>query len=102
MDGDAGRATWRTDQRFTQCDRGEAGVYLRFSESTGYELSAIERAVTNGVPYTGDQPEDDLPSAAEQDVHGDPAGLSEDSQATPEAITAEADATDNEVLTEAL
>lgn len=55
MDGDAGRATWRTGQRFTQCDRGEAGAYLRFLDSADYELSAIERAVADGVPYTGDQ-----------------------------------------------
>ena len=63
MDGDGGRATWWTDQRFTQCDRSEADVYLRFLENADYELSAIERAVANGEPCTGEQPEDDLTSA---------------------------------------
>jgi len=68
MDGDAGRATWRTDQRFTQCDREEAGAYLRFLASVGYELAAIEKAVAGQVPYTCDQPGDDLAAA------GEPAG----------------------------
>ena len=30
MDGDAGRATWRTDRRYTQCNRDDAGTYFRF------------------------------------------------------------------------
>jgi hypothetical protein len=102
MDGDAGRATWRTDQRFTQCDRGEAGVYLRFLESTGYELSVIERAVASGVPYTGDQPEDDLTSADEHDTCAGLAVMGEDAQATAEGIPAEAGAADGEVPGEAL
>jgi ParB family chromosome partitioning protein len=66
MDGDAGRATWRTEQRFTQCDRKEAGAYLRFLVSVGYELAAIEKAVADQVPYTGSQPGDDL-AAGEPD-----------------------------------
>jgi hypothetical protein len=56
MDGDAGRATWRTDQHFTQCNRKEAGTYLRFLAGIGYELSPIEQSVADGEPYTGDQP----------------------------------------------
>lgn len=82
MDGDAGRATWRTDQRFTQCNRPEAGVYLRFLAGAGYELSAIEQAVADGVPYTGHQPGDHLDST---DEHDSPAGspvMSEDPRAT--------------------
>jgi ParB family chromosome partitioning protein len=67
MDGDAGRATWRTDQRFTQCNREEAGVYLRFLAAAGYELSPIEQAVADQVPYTGDQPGDDLAATGEPD-----------------------------------
>ena len=67
MDGDAGRATWRTDQRFTQCNRDEAGVYLRFLAAAGYELSPVEQAVADQVPYTGDQPGDDLAATAEPD-----------------------------------
>ena len=59
MDGDQGRFTWRTDRRFTQCPRDDAGAYFRFLASTGYELSPIEQAVADGVPYTGDQPADD-------------------------------------------
>ena len=64
MDGDAGRATWRTDQRFTQCNREEAGSYLRFLASIGYELAPAQQAVANGAPYTGDQPADE-PSGAD-------------------------------------
>jgi ParB family transcriptional regulator, chromosome partitioning protein len=60
MDGDQGRFTWRTDRRFTQCPRDDAGAYFRFLASVGYELSPIEQAVADGVPYTGDQPADDL------------------------------------------
>jgi ParB family chromosome partitioning protein len=97
MDGEAGRATWRTDQRFTQCDRSEASVYLRFLESIDYELSAIERAVADGVPYTGDQPQDDLTSEDEHDAHAGPVGADEGSQATAVDISTEADANDSEV-----
>ncbi len=60
VDGDVDRAAWRDDQRYTQCDRGEAGVYLRFLESLGYERSPVERAAADGVPCRSEQPEDDL------------------------------------------
>ena len=59
MDGDQGRFTWRTDRRFTQCPRDDAGAYFRFLASVGYELSPIEQAVADGVPYAGDQPAED-------------------------------------------
>ena len=65
MDGDQGRFTWRTDRRYTQCPRDDAGAYFRFLASVGYELSPIEQAVTDGVPYTGDQPADDLGAQGE-------------------------------------
>jgi ParB family chromosome partitioning protein len=56
MDGEQGRYTWRTDRRFTQCPREDAGAYFRFLASVGYELAPIEQAVADGVPYTGDEP----------------------------------------------
>jgi ParB family chromosome partitioning protein len=65
MDGDQGRFTWRTDRRYAQCPRGDAGAYFRFLASVGYELSPIEQAVADGVPYTGDQPADDPSSDSE-------------------------------------
>ena len=65
MDGDQGRFTWRTDRRYTQCPRDDAGAYFRFLASVGYELSPIEQAVANGIPYIGDQPADDLSAAGE-------------------------------------
>jgi ParB family chromosome partitioning protein len=57
MDGDAGRATWRTDQPYTQCNRQEAGVYLRFLASIGYDLSPVEQSVADEVDYAGERPE---------------------------------------------
>jgi ParB family chromosome partitioning protein len=65
MDGDQGRFTWRTDRRYTQCPRDDAGAYFRFLASVGYELSPIEQAVADGVSYTGDQPVDDPGSDGE-------------------------------------
>jgi ParB family transcriptional regulator, chromosome partitioning protein len=51
-----GRNTWRTD-RYSPCPRREAGTYLAFLASAGYQLSAIEQAVADGTPYTGDTPD---------------------------------------------
>ena len=65
MDGDQGRFTWRTDRRFTQCPRDDAGAYLKFLALVGYELSPIEQAVADGVPYAGDQPADDPSTGGE-------------------------------------
>jgi ParB family chromosome partitioning protein len=50
-----GKNTWRTD-RYSPCPRREAGAYLTFLASIGYPLSAIEQALADGVPYTGDIP----------------------------------------------
>jgi len=67
MDGDSGRETWRTDRPYPRCPRDDAGAYFRFLHSVGYELSAIEQAVADQVPYTGDQPGGDLAAAGEAD-----------------------------------
>ena len=83
MDGDAGRATWRTDQRFTQCDRSEAGTYLRFLRDAGYELSPVEQAVADGVPYAGDEPQEQ-PSEP-QDDSGYPGDSGDPAEADPES-----------------
>lgn len=51
----ADSATWRTD-RFSICPRREAGAYLAFLASIGYELSAIEQAIADSTAYTGEPP----------------------------------------------
>ena len=53
-----GRNTWRLD-RYSPCPRNEAGRYLAFLGTIGYQLSDIERAVAGGEPYTGDTPPGD-------------------------------------------
>ena len=92
MDGDSGKPTWRED-RYSPCSRTEAGAYLRFLASLGYELSAIERAVADGIPYTSDHSADELSPEADIDLSADapgdakPAGTSQpDSTAEPAAI----------------
>jgi ParB family transcriptional regulator, chromosome partitioning protein len=55
MSDGEGRNTWRTD-RYSPCPRPEAAAYLRFLASVGYQLSGIEQAVADLVPYTGDAP----------------------------------------------
>ena len=52
---EAARSPWRAD-RYSPCPRPDAGRYLAFLASIGYQLSVIERAVADGVPYTGDTP----------------------------------------------
>jgi hypothetical protein len=61
MTENLGRATWRTDHTYSPCPRAEAGRYLTFLAALGYEMSPIEQAVADGVPYTGDNLEDQLP-----------------------------------------
>ena len=83
MDGDQGKYTWRTDRRFTQCPRDDAAAYLQFLATAGHELSPIEQAVADGVPYTGDQPADstepgeprDQPDASDSDESDDRQGV---------------------------
>ena len=56
MSGDAARrSTWRPG-RYSPCPRDDAGRYLAFLASLGYQLSAIEQAVADGAAYTGDTP----------------------------------------------
>jgi ParB family chromosome partitioning protein len=57
---EAARSTWRAD-RYSPCPRPDAGRYLAFLASIGYQLSVIERAVADGVPYTGDTPAEPIP-----------------------------------------
>lgn len=58
-----GKSTWRPD-RYSPCPYAEAGRYLAFLASLGYELSAIEQSVAEARPYTGDTPPSDPLSAA--------------------------------------
>jgi ParB family transcriptional regulator, chromosome partitioning protein len=53
-----GKMTWRTDRptEYSSCTRQEAGAYFQFLSSIGHELSPIEQAIADGVPYTGDEP----------------------------------------------
>jgi ParB family chromosome partitioning protein len=64
-----GKNTWRPD-RYSPCPRPEAGNYLAFVASVGYQLSDIEQAVADGRTYTGDTPASPLPSDA---AEGEPA-----------------------------
>jgi ParB family chromosome partitioning protein len=66
-----GRATWRTDCAYSPCPRDEAGRYLGFLASLGYQLAPVEQAVASGTPYTGDNPED-LPNAGDGDEPASP------------------------------
>jgi hypothetical protein len=54
-----GRNTWRTD-RYSPCPRSEAGTYLAFLASAGYQLAPIEQAVADGTAWSGDNPDDQL------------------------------------------
>jgi ParB/Sulfiredoxin domain len=69
MAGDVERNnTWRTD-RWAPCSRNDAAAWLTFLAGLGYQMSAIERAVAGGEPYTGGTPgtADTSSDAAEQD-----------------------------------
>jgi ParB-like chromosome segregation protein Spo0J len=57
MTQNEGRNTWRTD-RYSPCPRDQAAGYLGLLASVGYELTPIERAVADGVAWTGDPPAD--------------------------------------------
>ena len=59
---EAARSTWRAD-RYSPCPRPDAGRYLAFLASIGYQLTVIEQAVADGVSYTGDVPA--------EPIHGD-------------------------------
>jgi ParB family chromosome partitioning protein len=64
---EAARSTWRAD-RYSPCPRPDAGRYLAFLASIGYQLSVIERAVADGVPYTGDTPAEPVPGGHDADA----------------------------------
>jgi hypothetical protein len=74
MDGDAGRETWRTGRPYPRCPRDDAGTYFLFLNSVGYELSAIEQAVADGVPYAGADPADSSGNNVPEDSAGPGAG----------------------------
>lgn len=59
-----GRSTWRTD-RYAPCPRAEAGRYLAFLASVGYQLSGIEQAIVDGTPWTDAPPGDPLVTGAD-------------------------------------
>ena len=60
--GDASKATWRPDKP-TTCPHQQAGQYLTFLASIGYQLSAIEQTVADGIPYIST--DDGEPDAAQ-------------------------------------
>jgi hypothetical protein len=68
-----GKNTWRTD-RYSPCPRRAAAAYLAFLASIGYQLSTIEQALADDVPYTGDTPgEPELIDSAASDSPDDTA-----------------------------
>jgi ParB family chromosome partitioning protein len=81
-----GKSTWRTD-RYSPCPRQEAGCYLAFLASIGYQLADIERAVVDGVHYAGNVPStDSLPGVANNEpgsCGGDP-GLGDEPSPAPD------------------
>jgi ParB family chromosome partitioning protein len=83
-----GKNTWRLD-RYSSCPRLEAGRYLAFLASVGYELSNIEQAVVDGTPYTGDTSPGDPLAAGDAYVRESESG----DQHAPdgEAVTGDAD-----------
>lgn len=88
MTGDGEKkATWRTD-RYAPCLRKDAGTWLRFCAQLGHQLTPVEQAVADGVPYLGDsQPETeaDLTGTLEADDAGpgDPADTGQDAGSIP-------------------
>jgi ParB family transcriptional regulator, chromosome partitioning protein len=79
-----GRNTWRLD-RYSPCPRNEAGRYLAFLGTLGYQLSDIERAVAENEPYAGDGPLADSLDARDEPVT--PAG--KDAPATADDVSGE-------------
>ncbi|WP_067819842.1 ParB/RepB/Spo0J family partition protein [Actinomadura kijaniata] len=69
------RFTWRTDGKSNpHCRRPVAGAYLKELVAFGYQPSPIEKAVINGVPYTGADPDQ---AEVNGDNHGDSDGDSD-------------------------
>ena len=87
-----GRNTWRTD-RYAPCPLHDAGAYLTFLASVGYELSTIEQALADGTPYTGEPPDGPvLDVSSGQTVPDGEASQDETSPEAPDADTTPADA----------
>jgi ParB family chromosome partitioning protein len=85
-----GKNTWRTD-RYSPCPRRVASAYLTFLASIGYQLSAIEQAVADDVPYTGDTPAGpDLTDTADSD-EANQAAIEEDTAAENGAAAGDGD-----------
>jgi ParB family chromosome partitioning protein len=61
--------TWRTD-RYSPCPRRDASRYLTFLASIGYQLSSIEQALADDLPYTGDDPAE--PVTGDSDLASEP------------------------------
>jgi len=80
-----GKNTWRTD-RYAPCPRRDAGRYLAFLASAGYQLSIIEECLVDDVPYTGDTPP--TASLADEDGSASPA---EEPGPDGEDVTGDAD-----------
>jgi ParB family transcriptional regulator, chromosome partitioning protein len=84
------RSTWRTD-RFAPCPRADAGRYLVFLASLGYQLSVIEQAVADGVPYTGDTPAGPVPGQPADSIPGEGDGDGDSGEHDAPASAADAD-----------
>ncbi len=85
-----GKNTWRTD-RYSPCPRRAAGTYLAFLASIGYQLSAIEQALADDEPYTGDTPAgpdltESAADSAEETTAGDAAPDDGGHDASSEAV----------------
>jgi len=81
-----GRNTWRTD-RYSPCPRRDAGAYLAFLGSLGYQVSGIEQAVIDGGSWTGDEPAEAIFSAG----HPKASDGSDNDPVTPDTDADQAD-----------
>jgi len=86
-----GKNTWRTD-RYSPCPRQEAGRYLAFLASVGYQLSDIEQAAVDGASYAGDKPcSDSLPDVedSESNNHADDSASADEPIPSSAGVTSE-------------
>ena len=87
-DGDR-RGTWRTD-KWAPCSRKDAGQWLTFLASLGYQMSAIERAVAEGVPYEGEDTPGEQETGSTR-AHVAPAADADPTDAAPDQAEAVSD-----------
>jgi ParB family chromosome partitioning protein len=61
LTSDGGKACWRpaAERRLPPVTREDAGAYLALLAGLGYQLSTIEQAMADGIPYTGEPGLDD-------------------------------------------